>query len=125
KKLKITLQLKNIQNIDELSRKKNYRKCYKKSDSVILNIKVKYDIVVTLETHYNKDKPYYISICTEKYKNEVRKLHDIINDINSTFNKFQQDEHWIYWDYIDTEKYSPEEIAEAMIKLYNILTEKL
>ncbi|ASJ22817.1 hypothetical protein BHAMNSH16_12035 [Brachyspira hampsonii] len=125
KKIKDYLTLKNIQNIDELSEEKIIENVIKKSDSVILNIKVKYDIVVTLETHYNKDKPYYISICTEKYKNEVRKLHDIINDINSTFNKFQQDEHWIYWDYIDTEKYSPEEIAEAMIKLYNILTEKL
>ncbi|PTY40130.1 PD-(D/E)XK nuclease family protein [Brachyspira hampsonii] len=125
KKIKDYLILKNIQNIDELSEEKIIENVIKKSDSVILNIKVKYDIVVTLETHYNKDKPYYISICTEKYKNEVRKLHDVINDINTTFNKFQQDEHWVYWDYIDTEKDSPEEIAEAMINLYNILKNNL
>ncbi|MEI0684588.1 PD-(D/E)XK nuclease family protein [Brachyspira pilosicoli] len=45
--------------------------------------------------------------------------------INEIFNKFYENKNYVYRYDIDTEKDSPEEIAEAMIKLYNLLKENL
>ncbi|MEI0493539.1 PD-(D/E)XK nuclease family protein [Brachyspira intermedia] len=46
-------------------------------------------------------------------------------EINKIFCKFYEDKNYVYRYNIDTEKDSPEEIAEAMIKLYNLLKENL
>ncbi|MEI0448285.1 PD-(D/E)XK nuclease family protein [Brachyspira intermedia] len=61
---------------------------------------------------------------SDKMKSKIKNSNF---DIKSIFNKIEEwnDSHWIYWAYIDTEKDSPEEIAEAMMKLYNLLKENL
>lgn len=46
-------------------------------------------------------------------------------EINKIFCKFYEDKNYVYRYNIDTEKDSPEEIAEAMMKLYNLLKENL
>ena len=46
-------------------------------------------------------------------------------EINKIFCKFYEDKNYVYRYNIDTEKDSPEEIAEAMMKIYNLLKENL
>ncbi|MEI0580676.1 PD-(D/E)XK nuclease family protein [Brachyspira pilosicoli] len=59
---------------------------------------------------------------TNKYTILREKLNIKINEI---FNKFYENKNYVYRYDIDTEKDNPEEIAEAMIKLYNLLKENL
>ncbi|MEI0565852.1 PD-(D/E)XK nuclease family protein [Brachyspira pulli] len=61
---------------------------------------------------------------SDKMKSKIKNSNF---DIKSIFNKIEEwnDSHWIYWADIDTEIDYPEEIAEAMMKLYNLLKENL
>ncbi|MDO6994890.1 PD-(D/E)XK nuclease family protein [Brachyspira innocens] len=58
----------------------------------------------------------------KKYSILIKKLN---LEINKIFCKFYEYEHYVYRYDIDTEKDSPEEIADVMIKLYNLLKENL
>ncbi|WP_020003388.1 PD-(D/E)XK nuclease family protein [Brachyspira innocens] len=58
----------------------------------------------------------------KKYSILIKKLN---LEINKIFCKFYEYEHHVYRYDIDTEKDSPEEIADVMIKLYNLLKENL
>ena len=82
------------------------------------------DTSIILESFYHKnnDTEFYFGIYTKSEDSKIKKLSE---DINKIFGRFEEDEAWIYWAYIDTEKDSPEEIAEVMIKLYNLLKENL
>ncbi|WP_232475280.1 hypothetical protein [Brachyspira pilosicoli] len=56
---------------------------------------------------------------------ENNKLFTSINDIFSRLEKKNNHGNWVYHTDIFLEKDSPEEIAEIMIKLYNLLKENL
>ena len=66
---------------------------------------------------------YLYNLNDNKKYNILRKKLNL--EINKIFCKFYEDKNYVYRYNIDTEKDSPEEIAEAMIKLYNLLKENL
>ncbi|ADG72631.1 PD-(D/E)XK nuclease family protein [Brachyspira murdochii] len=85
------------------------------------------DSNIILESFYHKNNnntQFYFGIYTESEDSKI-KIKKLEEKINKIFTRFEEDEYWIYWAYIDTEKDSPEEIAEAMINLYNLLKENL
>lgn len=65
---------------------------------------------------------------SDNIKNKINNLNldsKIENIFNNRIKKEHNDNDWIYWTDIYTEIDYPEEIAEAMIKLYNLLKDKL
>ena len=101
----------------------------KNKEVYIHNIKFKIinDVVVLLENYcYDKtDLNFYFGIFTEN-EQMIKKIKKLDKDIDNIFEKFSKSsEYWLYQYKINTEKDSPEEIAEAMIKLYNLLKENL
>ena len=65
---------------------------------------------------------------SDNIKNKINNLNldsNIENIFNNRIKKEHNDNDWIYWADIDTEIDYPEEIAEAMMKLYNLLKENL
>lgn len=83
------------------------------------------DLYILMEScNYENYIGFGIVDKSDKMKSKIKNSNF---DIKSIFNKIEEwnDSHWIYWAYIDTEKDSPEEIAKAMIKLYNLLKENL
>ena len=75
---------------------------------------------------YDKtDLDFYFGIFTEN-EQMIKKIKKLDKDIDNIFEKFSKSsEYWIYKYNINTEKDSPEEIAEAMVNLYNLLRENL
>lgn len=103
-----------------------FKRLFKNNDYVPhIKLCVSDDLYVLMESSNNDD---YIGFgIVDKFDKMKSKIKNSNFDIKSIFNKI--DEHnngyWIYWAYIDTEKDSPEEIAEAMINLYDLLKENL
>uniref|UniRef100_UPI003F4B6918 PD-(D/E)XK nuclease family protein n=1 Tax=Brachyspira catarrhinii TaxID=2528966 RepID=UPI003F4B6918 len=66
---------------------------------------------------------------TELDKNKIENFDKLKQEIENEYvknNYFLTDyKGWNYFKYIDTEKYNPEEIAEVMIRLYNLLKNNL
>lgn len=65
---------------------------------------------------------------SDNIKNKIKNLNldsKIENIFNNRIKKEHNNNDWIYWADIDTEIDYPEEIAEAMINLYNLFKEKL
>ena len=68
---------------------------------------------------------FYFGIYTDDVE-LIKQIKKLDKNINNIFEKFYKDSSgWIYKYDINTEKDSPEEIAEAMINLYNLLKENL
>ncbi|WP_420535807.1 PD-(D/E)XK nuclease family protein [Brachyspira pilosicoli] len=127
-----------IKYLNENSDDKSYY--YKKIDEITKCIKedpyteyfchnIKYNLNnynadILLEYHYESGK-FQFSIYSDSDKNEksYKKLKNKESSIKEIFSNFEEANPYVY--YIDTEKDSPEEIAEAMIKLYNLLKENL
>lgn len=85
------------------------------------------DASVWLESHCynNTDVEFYFGIYTEN-EQAIKKIKKLDKDIDNIFEKFSKSsEYWIYQYNINTEEDNPEEIAEAMIKLYNLLKDNL
>ena len=87
------------------------------------------NIFVWLESNYENDCIlYYFGICTEDENiiNQINKkqLKTSIEDIFSDFN-YTEEYWWIFRSYIDIEKDKPQEIAEVMIKLYELLKKEI
>ena len=127
-----------IKYLNENSDDKSYY--YKKIDEITKCIKedpyaeyfchnIKYNLNnynadILLEYNYNSSR-FQFSIYSDSDKNEksYKKLKNKESSIKEIFSNFEEANPYVY--YIDTEKDSPEEIAEAMIKLYNLLKENL
>ncbi|CRF32369.1 hypothetical protein BRSU_0747 [Brachyspira suanatina] len=127
-----------IKYLNENSDDKSYY--YKKIDEITKNIKdnpyskdfchnIKYNLNnynadILLEYHYESGT-FQFSIYSDSDKNEksYKKLKNKESSIKEIFSNFEEGNPYVY--YIDTEKDSPEEIAEAMIKLYNLLKNNL
>lgn len=110
--------------IDEITK---YIKDNHNSEDYCHNIKYNlnnYNADILLEYHYESGT-FQFSIYSYSYKNEksYKKLKNKESSIKEIFSNFEEANPYVY--YIDTEKDSPEEIAEAMIKLYNLLKENL
>ena len=87
------------------------------------------NIFVWLESNYENDCIlYYFGICTEDENiiNQINKkqLKTSIENIFSDFN-YTEENWWIFRSYIDIEKDKPQEIAEVMIKLYELLKKEI
>ncbi|WP_418235794.1 PD-(D/E)XK nuclease family protein [Brachyspira pulli] len=124
-----------IKYLNENSDDKSYY--YKKIDEITKCIKedpyteyfchnIKYNLNnynadILLEYHYESGT-FQFSIYTDNEKS-YKKLKNKESSIKEIFSNFEEGNPYVY--YIDTEKDSPEEIAEAMIKLYNLLKENL
>ena len=124
-----------IKYLNENSDDKSYY--YKKIDEITKHIKenpyskyfchnIKYNLNnynadILLEYHYESGT-FQFSIYTDNEKS-YKKLKNKESSIKEIFSNFEEAAPYVY--YIDTEKDSPEEIAEAMIKLYNLLKENL
>ena len=124
-----------IKYLNENSDDKSYY--YKKIDEITKHIKenpyskdfchnIKYNLNnynadILLEYHYESGT-FQFSIYTDNEKS-YKKLKNKESSIKEIFSNFEEADPYVY--YIDTEKDSPEEIAEAMIKLYNLLKENL
>ncbi|WP_157150710.1 PD-(D/E)XK nuclease family protein [Brachyspira sp. SAP_772] len=124
-----------IKYLNENSDDKSYY--YKKIDEITKHIKenpyskdfchnIKYNLNnynadILLEYHYESGT-FQFSIYTYNEKS-YKKLKNKESSIKEIFSNFEEANPYVY--YIDTEKDSPEEIAEAMIKLYNLLKENL
>lgn len=68
---------------------------------------------------------FYFGIYTDDVE-LIKQIKKLDKNINNIFEKFSKDSSgWIYKYDINTEEDSPEKIAEAMIKLYNLLKDKL
>ena len=68
---------------------------------------------------------FYFGIYTDDVE-LIKQIKKLDKNINNIFEKFYKDSSgWIYQYNINTEKDRPEEIAEAMINLYNLLKNKL
>ena len=87
------------------------------------------NIFVWLESNYENDCIlYYFGICTEDENiiNQINKkqlktsIENIFNDFNYT-----EENWWIFRSYIDIEKDKPQEIAEVMIKLNELLKKEI
>lgn len=87
------------------------------------------DLYILMES-YNCDNYIGFGIIgnSDNIKNKINNLN-LDSNIESIFNNRIKKEHndndWIYWADIDTEIDYPEEIAEAMMKLYNFLKDNL
>lgn len=124
-----------IKYLNENSDDKSYY--YKKIDEITKCIKedpyteyfchnIKYNLNnynadILLEYHYESGT-FQFSIYTDNEKS-YKKLKNKESSIKEIFSNFEEGNPYVY--YIDTEKDSPEEIAEAMMKLYNLLKENL
>lgn len=102
-----------------------------KKDEYIPHIKLTIlnDLYILMES-YNCDNYIGFGIIgnSDNIKNEINNLNldsNIENIFNNRIKKEHNDNDWIYWADIDTEIDYPEEIAEAMINLYNLFKEKL
>lgn len=87
------------------------------------------DLYILMES-YNCDNYIGFGIIgnSDNIKNKINNLNldsNIENIFNNRIKKEHNDNDWIYWADIDTEIDYPEEIAEAMMKLYNLLKENL
>ena len=87
------------------------------------------NIFVWLESNYENDCIlYYFGICTEDENiiNQINKkqLKTSIENIFSDFN-YTEENWWIFRSYIDIEKDKPQEIAEVMIKLNELLKKEI
>ncbi|MBW5381991.1 PDDEXK-like family protein [Brachyspira pilosicoli] len=127
-----------IKYLNENSEDKSYY--YKKIDEITKHIKenpyskdfchnIKYNLNnynadILLEYSYNSGI-FQFSIYSDPDKNEksYKRLKNKESSIKKIFSNFEEAYPYAY--HIDTEKDSPEEIAEAMIKLYNLLKENL
>ena len=84
-------------------------------------------VYVLLENYCynNTDLYFYFGIYTDN-EQMIKKIKKLDKDIDNIFERFSKSsEYWIYKYDINIEKDSPEEIAEVMIKLYNLLKENL
>lgn len=124
-----------IKYLNENSDDKSYY--YKKIDEITKCIKedpyteyfchnIKYNLNnynadILLEYHYESGT-FQFSIYTDNEKS-YKKLKNKESSIKEIFSNFEEGNPYVY--YIDTEKDSPEEIAEAIIKLYNLLKNNL
>ena len=71
---------------------------------------------------------YIISIYTEKYQNDIKKLDEKIKSdecLSSIYGRFEHELNYIYNFYIDITSYSSKEIAEVMIKFHKLLKKNL
>ena len=89
------------------------------------------NIGILLESHCNKKGSieYYFGIWKE-YENKQtkiirKKLKNSIQAIFSDFKYRERNPYWIFISYIDIEKDKPQEIAEVMIKLYELLKKEI
>lgn len=89
------------------------------------------NIFVWLESNYENDCiSYYFGICTddENIINQINKKQ-LKTSIDNIFNNFEyeynEEGEWIFISYIDIEKDKPQEIAEVMIKLYELLKKEI
>ena len=94
---------------------------------------IKDNIKLSLENNDNIEYYYGISY-NGKDKKTINKIKNIIQTIKKDMNidKFTYEyEHeeggidWIFWHYIEIEKDKPQEIAEVMIKLYELLKKEI
>ncbi|WP_288623468.1 PD-(D/E)XK nuclease family protein [uncultured Brachyspira sp.] len=136
--------LKFTKEVDKYLESKGYKegKDYNLlKDEDIINMMTDYDypqhigfnninnIFVWLESYYENDCiSYYFGICTEDENiiNQINKkqLKTSIENIFSDFN-YTEEDWWIFRSYIDIEKDKPQEIAEVMIKLYELLKKEI
>ena len=119
------LENKKINKYDILSYDK-FEHLFKNNDYVPhIKMCLSDDLYILMEScNYENYIGFGIVDKSDKMKSKIKNSNF---DIKSIFNKIEEwnDGHWIYWAYIDTEKDRPEEIAEAMINLYNLLKNKL
>ena len=94
---------------------------------------IKDNIKLSLENNSNIEYYYGISY-NGKDKKTINKIKNIIQTIKKDMNidKFtyeyeheEGDIYWIFWHYIEIEKDKPQEIAEVMIKLYELLKKEI
>ena len=94
---------------------------------------IKDNIKLSLENNSNIEYYYGISY-NGKDKKTINKIKNIIQTIKKYMNidKFtyeyeheEGDIYWIFWHYIEIEKDKPQEIAEVMIKLYELLKKEI
>lgn len=96
---------------------------------ILLKIILNYHYKIILIIEY-----YYGISYNGKDKKTINKIKNIIQTIKKDINidKFtyeyeheEGDIYWIFWHYIEIEKDKPQEIAEVMIKLYELLKKEI
>ena len=100
-------------------------------NSRCIEIIIKDGIDLILYTWFNNETniiSYIISIYTEKYQNDIKKLDEKIKSdecLSSIYGRFEHELNYIYNFYIDITSYSSKEIAEVMIKFHKLLKKNL
>ena len=85
------------------------------------------NIKVSLE-YERGDMSCYFGIYTEDKNMQIKirkKLKTSIENIFNDFDEYREEGVWIFLYYIDIEKDKPQEIAEVMIKLYELLKKEI
>lgn len=117
----------DIKNYNELGYEKVIKDTPYKGYSHIIDFSYIKESQIVLESSRNEyDTIYfYFGIYIDDVE-LIKQIKKLDKNINNIFEKFSKDSSgWIYKYDINTEEDSPEKIAEAMIKLYNLLKENL
>lgn len=117
----------DIKNYNELGYEKVIKDTLYKGYSHIIDFSYIKESQIVLESSRNEyDTIYfYFGIYIDDVE-LIKQIKKLDKNINNIFEKFSKDSSgWIYKYDINTEEDSPEKIAEAMIKLYNLLKDKL